>query len=259
MNTFVRIFMFFLLFGGLIMAGCSKKEDSTIDTPKKTEPREALEKYLLEEARLDSFGWKYYSVEQKSSSLYAYIIFPASGQRMAPVESELRRVCPDSKLHDFWQDTHLESFELILIKNVDAKHGKATRLVQLTCDAGFDLVAFEATTIDSPKKVEEEGKNVLSVSFDKVDEHNNAVFTITNISGRDIDDIGFVLKLLDAQGKVETGITYTNQMPGMVYLKTGDSKKFYLRPVMREAVFEKLAIDPDAFKPVIKVMEVTYF
>lgn len=128
------IFLFFLL-----ATGCG--EQSTKQTPE-----QALEDYFKNQSTLKQTAWGFYGTQEKGAELYVYLTFPPRQDgvsRMAPVETELRRLCPSSNLHTFWSDTGLETFELVLIKNVQAKKGKAKRLLQITCDSSFDLFAFE--------------------------------------------------------------------------------------------------------------------
>ncbi|MDJ0709528.1 MAG: hypothetical protein QNJ14_04010 [Woeseiaceae bacterium] len=137
-NSKMQALLTALILVGLLIGGCGKTGSDKI-----------LEEYLLEEGTLDSHGWEYYAVEHEPSRLIAYLVFPESGSRSAPVASELQRICPDRKRHDFWESTDVASFEIVLINRVDHQRGKAKRLAQVTCDKSFDLAAFEESTLDS--------------------------------------------------------------------------------------------------------------
>lgn len=125
---------------------------------KKIEPAKALELYLLGDSTLKVTAWDFYTVAETESGLIAYIIFPPkrSGiSRRAPVDSELRRLCPDKNIHTFWQSTDLDSFELLLMKNVDRKRGKAKRLLQITCNKNFSLAEHEEKLNEESRKSRE--------------------------------------------------------------------------------------------------------
>ena len=136
--------------GGLLFLLSTGMISITSKAPKLTPP-EFLEEYLKNESFLNQTGWGFYAVQTKESKLHAYLVFPPPKEgvtRMAPVESELRRLCPDTKWHTFWSDTDLGSIELVLMKNVQADKGKAERLLQITCESNFNLAEFEKTTLN---------------------------------------------------------------------------------------------------------------
>lgn len=124
----------------------------------KTDPVKALEKHLLEDSALKQTAWDYYTVTKTNSALTGYIIFPPKRSgitRRAPVDSEFRRLCPDKNIHTFWQSTELDSFELILMKNVDRKKGKAKRLLQISCTENFSLAEHEEKLNEESRKSRE--------------------------------------------------------------------------------------------------------
>jgi len=119
-------------------------------TKPKLTPPEMLEGYLINDSSLSETGWEFYAVEEQDATLYAYLVFPPPKEgvtRMAPVEPELRRLCPDARWHTFWSDTELDDIELVLVKNVQADKGKAKRLLQITCEPSFNLEIFEKETL----------------------------------------------------------------------------------------------------------------
>lgn len=136
----------FLLF--LFVSGCDQLSQQKVS---RQENAQALESYFKNESTLKQTAWRFYATQDKDSKLHAYLIFPPRQigvSRAAPVESELRRLCPDSNFHSFWRDTGMETIELVLIKDVQANNGKAKRLLQITCDSSFDLIAFEKGSSD---------------------------------------------------------------------------------------------------------------
>lgn len=146
MNLLIRTVSLIAVFSFLLVSGCG---DRSQKSKTKLTAVQALEHYLKIESGLKSTGWRFYATQKKASGLYAYLDYPKESLT-APVESELQRLCPDKNLDSFWQDTRLESFYLILIKNVRANDGKATRLAQITCKFDFDRVAFEKSTLEEP-------------------------------------------------------------------------------------------------------------
>lgn len=137
---------------------------------------QALEDYFKNESTLKQTGWGFYGTQKKGSELYAYLTFPprqVGVSRMAPVESELRRLCPSSNGHTFWSDTGLETFELVLIKNIQADKGKAKRLLQITCDSSFDLVAFERSAIETLKP-----EPIIDVESDRKDWYEKMIVAL---------------------------------------------------------------------------------
>jgi len=113
------------------------------------DPATLLEKYLLNDSTLSETGWDFYTTQTSEKGTIAYLSFSKkqpNKSRKAPDEIELTRLCPDTRLHDFWQDTGLNSVELVLVKNIDLNKGKAKRLQQITCSDDFDLIAFETNT-----------------------------------------------------------------------------------------------------------------
>jgi len=158
------IFLFILL-----ATGCDKQSS-------KQTAAQALEDYFKNESTLKQTAWGFYAAQNKESELYAYLTFlprQVGVSRMAPVEFELRRLCPDSNRHAFWTDTGLKTFELVLIKNVQANKGKAKRLLQITCDSSFDLVTFERSTIETLKP-----EPIIDIESDRKDWYEKIIVAL---------------------------------------------------------------------------------
>jgi hypothetical protein len=160
----------------------------------KPDPAESLENYFRQESTLSQTGWRFYATEEKADKLHAYLEFPSSsvaGGRSAPVETELRYLCPDSSLHHFWKQSDYRAFELYLLKNIQRSTGKAKLLVQVTCDAGFDLIAYEQSTLE-PSKPEVEPKSEPL----KVDEADRSAWYESMLTALREDNISQIQKLM---------------------------------------------------------------
>jgi hypothetical protein len=158
MYNCTRYILFIVVIFSVAIVSCDKKKD----------PADAFRKYLHEDSTLEQTAWELYTVQQTPTGLKAYLIFYPRRAIKAPVESELIRLCPDSRLHNFWHDTSLKSIELILIKNLDIKNGKAKRLQQITCNDDFDLYAFEKRTIELKQEPIEDVAQDRTLWYEKI-------------------------------------------------------------------------------------------
>lgn len=85
-----------------------------------------------------------------------------------------------------------------------------------------------------------------------------AVYSVTNISGRDIDDISMSLSLRRADGESLASTGQTDQTPGLVWLRAGETTEVGV-PVGRSP--EAVAIlehNPDDAVLVIEINEISY-
>jgi hypothetical protein len=100
---------------------------------------------------------------------------------------------------------------------------------------------------------------VIFVTFKEINADGYPIVTLTNLTGRDIDDISGAFRLHDADGSILHSTGLTIAVPGDLFLAadtTTESSPFGLN--RRQELMERLATTPDELSFSFEAREVTF-
>lgn len=101
--------------------------------------------------------------------------------------------------------------------------------------------------------------DVLSVRFKEINDKGYPVVIITNLTGRDIDDISGGFRLNDASGNVLHATGWTIGTPGMLLLAAGAEDETVPYGLSRKTeLMQRLRSEPEALSFTFEVREVTF-
>ncbi|MHC5025648.1 MAG: hypothetical protein ACYTGR_02675 [Planctomycetota bacterium] len=129
-------------------------------------------------------------------------------------------------------------------------------------DAGLAAATPMPATDTTPAVDELAGfmpDEVLAVVFKEINERGFPIVTLTNLTGRDIDDIRGSFRLLDADGSILHSTGMTSAVPGDVFLAAGatdESSPFGLN--RRSELMKRLATAPEGLSFVFEANAVTF-
>lgn len=100
----------------------------------------------------------------------------------------------------------------------------------------------------------------FSVEFKTINDAGYPMFTVTNLTGKDVDDMSGGFEGSDADGNVLFATGHTNAVPGDVFLRAGESTEISPYNLQeKEAPMALLrSADPSALKVVFRVRSLTY-
>lgn len=99
----------------------------------------------------------------------------------------------------------------------------------------------------------------FSVEFKTINEAGYPMFTVTNLTGKDVDDMSGGFEGSDPDGNVLFATGHTVAVPGEVFLRAGESTELSPYNLLeKEAPMALLRSNPSALKVVFRVRSLTY-